>query len=144
MSDTYLYLLNQSRSLLACKLGAHLVVLIATVSYIIEAWLVVGMGLLVMLSMIHEITSYRALAAQQPVTLELQPNSAKIELVKGEQREQFEQFKVFSNRWFIILHLINANRPKHLMLVSDSFKSLAEYLSFRYQINSMSRSSNAA
>ena len=56
--------------------------------------------------------------------------------------KNFEQFKLYSNRWFLILQLRQKGRSENIMLLSDRFHSMTEYLLFRYQIKKMNQNSN--
>ena len=78
------------------------------------------------------------------MALTLRDKSGGIEIIErhGAEKhvnEQYEQFKLFVNRWFLILQLNNGNSHKNLLLVPDRFDSMHEYLQFRYQIINMNR-----
>ncbi|MCZ6470182.1 MAG: hypothetical protein O6649_02350, partial [Gammaproteobacteria bacterium] len=62
-----------------------------------------------------------------------------IELYQQGRQQQFTQFRLYANRWFLILQLKNDEVSKNLLLAPRGFSSIAEFLRFRYAIVNMNK-----
>ncbi len=99
-----------------------------------------ALGLLTALLFYRNQRKYKLLKSRDPTIVTLQDNTDSVEL----DDHQFEQYRVFSNRWFLILQMKNEQTGKNVMLVSDRFNTINEYLRFRYQIINMSKNQHVA
>jgi len=82
---------------------------------------------------------YKAAVGDDPVVLTLHDKSGKIDMHGTEGDTQYSIFRLFTNRWFLVLQLKSGKDRKDLLIVSDRFQSMHEYLQFRYAIIQMSR-----
>jgi hypothetical protein len=111
----------------------------AVTLYIDSLWLMLGLNALLVLSFAMDRSRYLDLRAQDPAGLTLNDKTGGIELYQQGSRRQFTRFRVFANRWFVILQLRNDDSSKNLLLTPQGFSSIAEYLRFRYQIINMNK-----
>ncbi len=96
--------------------------------------------LLTVLLLYRDQCRFKLLKSRDPTIVTLRDNTNRVEL----DHLQFERYRVFCNRWFLILQMKNQQTSKNLMLVSDRFNTINEYLRFRYQIINMSRNQHVA
>lgn len=96
--------------------------------------------LLTVLLLYRDQCRYKLLKSRDPTIVTLRDSTNRVEL----DHLQFERYRVFCNRWFLILQMKNQQTSKNLMLVSDRFNTINEYLRFRYQIINMSRNQHVA
>ncbi len=138
------YQLKQSPTLNLLTLALYCLVLVAIALFLHEMiFLALSLAGLTSLLLIRDQSRYRRLKAKDPTLLTLAPSTASIGLDHQGDHLKFEQFRLFSNRWFLILQMSNERVSRNVMLVPDRFDSIDEYLRFRYQIGNMSRLQHA-
>ena len=98
-----------------------------------------GLIALLVLSFAKDRSRYLALQARDPAGLTLNDKTGRIELYQQGSRRQFTRFRLFANRWFLILQLSNDDTSENLLLTPQGFSSIAEFLRFRYQIMNMNK-----
>ena len=86
-----------------------------------------------------DLARHKAAVRDGPVALTLHHKSGSIEVKQANRNQQYAQYKLFTNRWFLILQLKNDRSHKNLLLIPQRFQSMREYLQFRYAIINMSR-----
>ena len=134
----YHFSLKQSFKLFSFLLYFNLITLLLIVIYF-NNWIQWGLISLVLLQLYSDFGRYK-LVTQMALVLNLKTNEIQIE--KGVNSQFFDYFRLYSNRWFLILQLRQNNRSENLMLLSDRFNSMSEYLLFRHQIKKMNRNLN--
>jgi len=135
------YQLKQSSNQHRFCIVLYCLVLFAIVVFFRESILLASsLGLLTLLLLINDQFKYRLLKSQDPTIVTLRDATSKV----GYNHLQFERFRIFSTRWFLILQLKNEQTSKNVMLLSDRFNNIDEYLQFRYQIINMSRNQYVA
>lgn len=138
------YQLKQSPTLNLLTIALYGLVLVAIFVFLHEKiFISVSLTGLTMLLLIRDQSRYRRLKAKDPTLLTLAHSTASIGLDHQGDHFKFEQFRLFSNRWFLILQMSNERVSRNVMLVPDRFDSIDEYLRFRYQIGNMSRLQHA-
>jgi hypothetical protein len=130
--------LKQSFKLFNFLLCFYLITLLLIVIYF-NSWVQWGLISLVLLQLYSDFGRYK-LVTKMALVLNLKTNEIQIE--KGVNSQFFDYFRLYSNRWFLILQLRKNNRSENLMLLSDRFHSMSEYLLFRHQIKKMNRDLN--
>ena len=134
------YQLKQSSTLNLLTIGLYCLVLVTINVFLHETILLAAsLTVLTLLLLIHAQSRYKRLSLQGPTILSLSNSVARVDLSHQGEHLRFEQFRVFSNRWFLILQVRNQHASQNLMLVSDRFNSFNEYLNFRYLVGKMSR-----
>ena len=134
------YQLKASPTMNLLTLALYCLVLVAIALFLREMiFLALSLTGLTTLLLIRDQFRYRRLKAKGPTLLTLAPSTASIGLDHQGDHLKFEQFRLFSNRWFLILQMSNERVSRNVMLVPDRFDSIDEYLRFRYQIGNMSR-----
>ena len=134
------YQLKQSSTLNLLTLALYCLGLVAIALFLHEMiFLALSLTGLTALLLIQDQSRYRRLKAKDPTVLTLAHSTASIGLNHQGEHLKFEQFRLFSNRWFLILQMSNERVSRNVMLVPDRFDSIDEYLRFRYQIGNMSR-----
>jgi hypothetical protein len=136
--DVHHFSLKQSFKLFSFLLYFNLITLLLIVIYF-NSWIQWGIISLVLLQLYSDFGRYK-LVTQMALVLNLKTNEIQIE--KGVNSQFFDYFRLYSNRWFLILQLRQNNRSENLMLLSDRFNSMSEYLLFRHQIKKMNRNLN--
>jgi hypothetical protein len=136
--DVHHFSLKQSFKLFSFLLYFNLITLLLIVIYF-NNWIQWGLISLVLLQLYSDFGRYK-LVTQMALVLNLKTNEIQIE--KGVNSQFFDYFRLYSNRWFLILQLRQNNRSENLMLLSDRFNSMSEYLLFRHQIKKMNRNLN--
>ena len=136
--DVCHFSLKQSFKLFSFLLYFNLITLLLIVIYF-NNWIQWGLISLVLLQLYSDFGRYK-LVTQMALVLNLKTNEIQIE--KGVNSQFFDYFRLYSNRWFLILQLRQNNRSENLMLLSDRFNSMSEYLLFRHQIKKMNRNLN--
>ena len=136
--DVHHFSLKQSFKLFSFLLYFNLITLLLIVIYF-NNWIQWGLISLVLLQLYSDFGRYK-LVTQMALVLNLKTNEIQIE--KGVDSQFFDYFRLYSNRWFLILQLRQNNRSENLMLLSDRFNSMSEYLLFRHQIKKMNRNLN--
>ena len=136
--DVHHFSLKQSFKLFSFLLYFNLITLLLIVIYF-NSWIQWGLISLVLLQLYSDFGRYK-LVTQMALVLNLKTNEIQIE--KGVNSQFFDYFRLYSNRWFLILQLRQNNRSENLMLLSDRFNSISEYLLFRHQIKKMNRNLN--
>jgi hypothetical protein len=116
----------------------YLTVLVLIITYF-SSWLQLGLTLLIALQLYRDFVKYKSLT-NTALTLNTRTKQIQIE-IKGISKT-FEHFKLYSNRWFLILQLRQKGRSENLLLLSDRFYSITEYLLFRHQIKKMNQNLN--
>ena len=139
------YQLKQSSILNLLSIALYGLVLIAIIVFLREKiFISVLLAGLTTLLLIRDQSRYRRLKAEDPTLLTLAHSTASIGLDHQGDHLKFEQFRLFSNRWFLILQMSNERVRRNVMLVPDRFNSIDEYLRCRYQIGNMSRLQHAS
>ena len=134
------YRLKQSSTLNLLTTGLYCLVLVTINIFLHEMiFLTVSLTVLTLLLLIRAQLRYQRLRLQDPTIVSLSGSTARINLSYQGEHLQYERFRVFSNRWFLILQMRNQHTSQNLMLVPDRFNSFNEYLNFRYLAGKMSR-----
>ena len=135
------YQLKQSPSLNFFSIILYCLVLLAIGAFFHRVNLLPALlGVLTALLLFRELYRYQRLKSQDPTIVTLSGSTSRV----GVNQLQFEDFKVFSNRWFVILQMKNEQTSKNMMLVADRFKTIEEYLGFRYQLINLCRKQHVA
>lgn len=138
--ESHHYQLKQSRILLGYLLSLCLIIIFLVVTYF-NGWLQIALILLISIYLYVEINRYKLSANEDSTTVSLNSITNEIQIKQKKIDKNFDNFKLYSNRWFLILHLRQANNCCHLILLGDRFSSVTEYLSFRHQIKRMDSNS---
>ena len=134
-----LYQIRESEEINTLTLLLYGLALFAVVVYVSSPWLMTLLSLLLILLLINDLARHKAAVRDDPVALTLHHKSGRIEVKQANRNQQYAQFKLFTNRWFLILQLKNDSSHKNLLLSPQRFRSMREYLQFRYAIINMSR-----
>ena len=102
-------------------------------------WLKILLSLLLILFLVTDLQRYKAAVRDDPMVLTLHDKSGKIDMHQTEGDTQYSLFRLIANRWFLVLQLKNDKGRKDLLIVPDRFRSMHEYLQFRYAIIQMNR-----
>ena len=139
------YQLKQSPALNLFRIALYCLVFIAINFFLNGMILLSGsLTLLTALLLFRDQTRYRRLKSLDPTIVTLRDSTARVELNYLGDHFQFDRFRLFSNRWFVILQMRNEQVSKNIILLSDRFKTINDYLRFRYQIINMSEKQHAA
>ena len=95
--------------------------------------------LLLALLLLLTILEIRLLARQQSLRLCLDSKRNRVQLEQGDKPQIYDKYKVYTTRWFAILHLLDSRNNRSLLLNSDRFKSSETYQDFRFYILRMAR-----
>ena len=133
------YQFRQSAVIFAFTVVLYCLAIAAVTLYIDSLWLMLGLIALLVLSFAMDRSRYLDLRAQDPAGLTLNDKTGGIELYQQGSRRQFTRFRVFANRWFVILQLRNDDSSENLLMTPQGFSSIAEFLRFRYQIINMNK-----
>jgi len=134
-----LYQIRDSSGIKTFTLLLYGLTLLAVVVFVSSLWLMTLLSLLLILLLITDLTRHKAAVRDDPMALTLHDKTGRIEIKQANRNQQYAQFKLFSNRWFLILQLKNEESHKNLLLIPQRFRSMREYLQFRYAIINMSR-----
>lgn len=138
------YQIKQSSILNQFSIVLYCLAIIAFSALLDEMILISGLLiLLATLLLIREQCRYRLLKSLDPTIVILHDDSAGVELDHLGDHFQFDQIRIFTNRWFIILQMKNKQVSKNIILFYDRFVTLNHFLRFRYQIINMSRNQHA-
>jgi len=138
------YQIKQSSILNQFSIVLYCLAIIAFSALLDEMILISGLLiLLATLLLFRDQTRYRLLKSLDPTIVTLHDNSTGVELDHLGDHFQFDQIRIFTNRWFLILQMKNKQASKNIILFSDRFITLNHYLRFRYQIINMSRNQHA-
>jgi len=139
------YQLKQSSALNLFTIVLYCLAIVA-IGIFLQSMILLSGALIVLATLLlfRDQYRYRLLKAKDPTLVTLHDSTAMVELNHLGDQLQFEQFRIFSNRWFLILQMKNEQANKNIMLVSDRFSSLNEYLQFRYAIVNMCRNQHAS
>jgi len=139
------YQLRQSSTLNLFTIALYCLAIVAISIYLNGMVLLSGsLIMLAVLLLFRDQCRYRLLKTQDPTLVTLGDSTARVELNRQGDRLQFGQFRLFANRWFLILQIRNGQVSKNVMLVSDRFNTINEYLRFRYAIINMCKNQHAA
>ncbi|MCZ6667131.1 MAG: hypothetical protein O6932_00465 [Gammaproteobacteria bacterium] len=130
---------RQPAVIFALTLLLYSLAIVAVTVYIDSLWLMVALVTLLVLWLATDRSRYRALQAQDPAGITLNDQTGGIELYQQGSQQQFTQFRLYANRWFLILQLKNGEVSKNLLLAPRGFSSIAEFLRFRYAIVNMNK-----
>jgi len=138
------YQIKQSPALNRFTIVLYCLAVIALSAFMNEMILISGsLTLLAALLLFRDQSRYRLLKSLDPMIITLRDNTARVELNHLGDHFQFDRFRLFTNRWFLILQMRNEGVSKNIILLSDRFITLNQYLRFRYQIINMSRNQYA-
>lgn len=139
------YQLKQSSALNRFTIALYCLAIVA-IGIFLHGMILLSGALIVLAALLlfRDQYRYRLLKSNDPSLVTLHDSTARVELNHLGDRLQFEQFRLFSNRWFLILQMKNEQANKNVMLVPDRFNSLNEYLQFRYAIVNMCRNQHVA
>ena len=90
--------------------------------------------LLLLLILLLALRESKRLIRQRIIRLRLASTPPGIEVEQGGQPYFFAKYKVYANRWFAILKLIDESRTRTLVLNSDCFSSDRHYRQLRYRL----------
>ncbi len=130
---------RQPAVIFALTLLLYCLAIVAVTVYIDSFWLMLALVTLLVLWLATDRSLYRALQAQDPAGITLNDKTGGIELYQQGRQLHFTQFRLFANRWFLILQLKNDEVSKNLLLAPRGFSSIAEFLRFRYAIVNMNK-----
>jgi hypothetical protein len=119
-------------------LSSYLIVLLLIITYF-SGWFQFALILLVFLQLYVDFAQYRS-SISTALILNITTGNVQIE-IEGVTKT-FEHFKLYSNRWFLILQLRQKGNSENFMLLSDRFRSMTEYLLFRHKIKKMNQNLN--
>jgi hypothetical protein len=134
-----LYQIRESTEINTFVLLLYGLALLSVVVFVSSAWLMTLLSLLLILLLITDLARHKAAVRDDPMALTLHDKTGRIEIKQANRNHQYARFKLFSNRWFLILQLKNEESHKNLFLIPQRFRSMREYLQFRYAIINMSR-----
>jgi hypothetical protein len=134
-----LYQIRESTEINTFVLLLYGLALLSVVVFVSGSWLMTLLSLLLILLLITDLTRHKAADRDDPMALTLHDKTGRIEIKQANRNHQYARFKLFSNRWFLILQLKNEESHKNLFLIPQRFRSTGEYLQFRYAIINMSR-----
>jgi len=138
------YQIKQSPALNRFTIVLYCLAVIALSAFMNEMILISGsLTLLAALLLFRDQSRYRLLKSLDPMIITLRDNTARVELNHLGDHFQFDRFRLFTNRWFLILQMRNEGVSKNIILLSDRFITLNQYRRFRYQIINMSRNQYA-
>lgn len=138
------YQIKQSPALNRFTIVLYCLAAIALSAFLNEMILISGsLTLLAVLLLFRDQSRYRLLKSLDPMIITLRDNTVRVELNHLGDHLQFDQFRLFTNRWFLILQMKNEQVSKNIILLSDRFITFNQYLRFRYQIINMSRNQYA-
>lgn len=138
------YQIKQSPALNRFTIVLYCLAVIALSAFLNEMILISGsLTLLAVLLLFRDQSRYRLLKSLDPMIITLRDNTVRVELSHLGDHLQFDQFRLFTNRWFLILQMKNEQVSKNIILLSDRFITFNQYLRFRYQIINMSRNQYA-
>jgi hypothetical protein len=139
------YQLKQSSALNRFTIALYCLAIMA-IGIFLHGMILLSGALIVLASLLlfRDQCRYRLLKSRDPTLVTLHDSTDMVELNQLGDRLQFEHFRLFSNRWFLILQMKNQQVNKNVMLVSDRFNTINEYLRFRYSIINMCRNQHAA
>ncbi|MFT5398299.1 MAG: hypothetical protein ACI8XW_001089 [Gammaproteobacteria bacterium] len=60
-----------------------------------------------------------------------------IDLDNGEGSQHYDQFRLYSTRWFTIVKFINEKKSRSLMIDPSCFQSEDDYRALRFELNAM-------
>ncbi|MFV2030916.1 MAG: hypothetical protein ACC663_00355 [Gammaproteobacteria bacterium] len=138
------YQIKYSRLLKAFNLSLYLLVIFTILVFVDEIWMAAPLALLTMLLMLSDYLSWQTANLKAPTALTLYPERGEIEIQQADCHERFNGYRLYLNRWFVILRLCDRGVSRNFLLIGDSFESTIEYLNFRHQILKMSRDQYAA
>lgn len=121
--------------------------LVVTVGMFFSQGVNIVSALLLVLSvllLVKDQSRYRLLKSQDPTIVILSNTKSRVVLKEEGNLYQFDRLRLFSTRWFLILQLKNEHASKNIMLVPDRFRTINEYLQFRYQMINMNRVQNVS
>ena len=133
-----LYQIRESTEINRFTVLLYGLTLLAVIVFVNGAWLMTLLSLLLILLLISDLTRHKAATCDDPIVLTLYDKTGRIDVKRANQEEQYGQFKLFSNRWFLILQLKSDKNHINMFLIPQRFQSMHEYLQFRYAIISMS------
>lgn len=139
------YKLKQSSTLNLFSIALYCAVIVAA-STLLPGMILISGSLIVLaaLLLIRDQYRFRLLKSQDPVSVILRDSTTRVEINHLGDHLQFDRFRLFSNRWFLILQMKNEKVTKNIILLSDRFDTINEYLRFRYRITKMSRNQHVA
>lgn len=138
------YRIKQSPALNRFTIVLYCLAVIALIAFMNETILISGsLTLLAALLLFRDQSRYKRLKSLDPLIITLRDSTARVELNHLGDHLRFDQFRLFTNRWFLILQMRNEGVSKNIILLSDRFITLNQYLRFRYQIINMSRNQYA-
>ncbi len=136
------YQLRPSVSLLLVTIALYLLFAVGVLIFFEFGW-VAGLLLLLALLLCYTAFADHYGAKKTHEVLVLVPSSGTVEhKISGECR-QFETFKVYTNRWSIILKLTDRGYRRNLIFLPDRFYSKHDYLDFRYRFLHLEQDVNA-
>ncbi|MCP3687481.1 MAG: DUF2244 domain-containing protein [Gammaproteobacteria bacterium] len=136
------YQLRPSASLLLATIALYVLFALGLLVFFEFDWIT---ALFLLLALLLSYTAFSDHFEAQKVheTLVLTPLSGTVEhSIAGESR-QFETFRVYTNRWSVLLKLVNHGYRRHLIFLPDRFYSKPDYLDFRYRLMHLERDVNA-
>ena len=134
-----MYRIRESSAANSFTLLMYGLAFLAILAFVGMLWLKILLSLLLILFLVTDLQRYKAAVLGDPVVLTLHDKSGKIDMHQTEGETQYSLFRLFANRWFLVLQLKNEKGRKDLLIVPDRFRSMHEYLQFRYAIIQMSR-----
>ena len=134
-----MYRIRESSAANSFTLLMYGLAFLAILAFVGMLWLKILLSLLLILFLVTDLQRYKAAVLGDPVVLTLHDKSGKIDMHQTEGDTQYSLFRLFANRWFLVLQLKNEKGRKDLLIVPDRFRSMHEYLQFRYAIIQMSR-----
>ena len=121
--------LHPSRTQLLVLLTGHALVALVIAVYF-EAGIISFSALL--LTALLALQESRHMLGQDRLLLSFDPRNAEFLLKHCGQSHFFTKYKVYANRWFAILKLVNNDQSRILILNLDRFESAHAYRNLRY------------
>ena len=120
-----------SRALFGLSLAAHALIALA-IAVFVDSTLLKYCGLLLVLLLASRDSA--CWLRRRSFRLDLDSRRQMITLIRDGQPYFHGKYKVYANRWFAILKLVNKQKSRTLILFPDRFHSIQCYRSLRYRL----------
>ncbi|MCP4187694.1 MAG: hypothetical protein GY763_08855 [Gammaproteobacteria bacterium] len=136
------YQLKPSSSLLIVTIALYILFTFGLLIFYEFDWI---SALLLMLAGLLSYTAFKDYSQAEKANeiLALIPSTGTVEHEIDGQSRQFETFKVYTNRWSVVLKSTNRGYRQSLVFIPDRFNSKHEYLDFRYRLIHLKQDVNA-
>ncbi len=136
------YQLKPSLALLIVTIALYILFAFGLLVFIEFDWIATLLLLLALL-LSYDAFADHYKAKRVSETLALIPLTGTVEHKIAGERHQFETFKVYTNRWSVILKLTSHGYRQNIIFLPDRFYSKHDYLDFRYRLIHLEQDVNA-